>query len=145
MNVIFFFIISFFLWIPDVLLFTWSCISQRVFFFSIKLPWSHLQFFSPLYTDSAFIMKQSNTIKHVALMMFKERLVVLSHTPPSEKAASWPDEAHSQIVPVTKMGVESIDILGEVCEMSPRWTFKLWIKQINWEVETKLEYEIKLQ
>lgn len=105
MNVV---IISFFLWIPEVLLFTWPCISQRGFFFSIKLSWPHLQFF-PLYTDSVFIMKQSNTIKHVALMRFKEQLVVLSHTPPSEKAASWPDEAHSQIVPVTKMGVESME------------------------------------
>lgn len=43
------------------------------------------------------------------------------------------------------MGVESIDILGEVRKMSLWRTFKLWIKQINWEVETKLEDEIKQQ
>lgn len=48
----------------------------------------------------------------------------------SEKAASWPDEAHSQIVSETEKGGESIDIPAEVHEMSLWWTFTLGTKLI---------------
>lgn len=66
--------------VPEVLKFTWQFISQPTFFSSINVSWYICNFSPFTRTEQLFIMKQSNPMKSITLIMFKESQVLLKHT-----------------------------------------------------------------